>query len=71
MLRADILNFMGEFLNYPNISEKTISADVDGWDSMKNIKLIVAVEKKFNLQFDLNQVGFCKSVGDFLDLAEC
>lgn len=69
-MRSDILGFMGEFLDHPNISEKTISADVDGWDSLKNIKLVVAVEKKFGLQFDLNQLGFCKTVGDFLDLAE-
>ena len=69
-MRSDILGFMGEFLDYPNISEKTISADVDGWDSLKNIKLVVAVEKKFGLQFDLNQLGFCRTVGDFLDLAE-
>ena len=69
-MRSDILGFMGEFLDYPNISEKTISADVDGWDSLKNIKLVVAVEKKFGLQFDLNQLGFCRTVGDFLDLDE-
>jgi len=69
-MRSDILGFMGEFLDYPNISEKTISADVNGWDSLKNIKLVVAVEKKFGLQFDLNQLGFCRTVGDFLDLAE-
>jgi acyl carrier protein len=42
--------------------------DVDGWDSMSHLKLIVTVEKDFGIQISGSEVMRLKNVGDLLDL---
>ena len=54
------------------IGRATNATDVDGWDSMAHINLIVAVEKHFSVKLaavDLNEVRRGdRSVGKLLDL---
>jgi acyl carrier protein len=33
------------------ISEATTATDVDGWDSMAHVNLIIAIEKRFGVSF--------------------
>jgi acyl carrier protein len=33
------------------ITDKTAAADVDGWDSMAHVNLIIAIEKHFDISF--------------------
>jgi len=40
------------------------AADVENWDSLNHIDLIVAVEKKFNVKFTTKDVTSLKTVGD-------
>jgi acyl carrier protein len=42
--------------------------DVDGWDSMSHLKLIVTVERDFGIQISGSEVMRLKNVGDLLDL---
>jgi acyl carrier protein len=39
------------------IADSTTSTDVDGWDSMAHINLIVAVEKHFGVKFTAAEIG--------------
>jgi acyl carrier protein len=39
------------------ITESTSAADVDGWDSIAHINLIIAIEKHFGLKFTANEIG--------------
>lgn len=39
--------------------------DIEGWDSMRHLRLILTVEHKFNLRLPTTQVGNLKNVGDF------
>jgi acyl carrier protein len=39
------------------ITDSTTSTDVDGWDSMAHINLIVAVEKHFGVKFTAAEIG--------------
>lgn len=48
----------------PELSAK----DVDGWDSLTHIRLILTVEKAFKLKFSTSQIGKLKNVGDLADL---
>ena len=56
------------------ITRATSAEDVEGWDSLMHINLIVAVEQAFGICFataeisDLKEYG--KTVGDMLDLIE-
>jgi len=42
--------------------------DVDGWDSLTHIRLILTVEKAFNVKFSASEIGKLKNVGGLADL---
>jgi acyl carrier protein len=42
--------------------------DVDGWDSITHIRLILTVEKAFKVKFSTSEVGKLESVGDLAAL---
>lgn len=50
------------------ITRDTSAADIDEWDSLEQINLLTAMEKKFNLKFTLSDVRNLKNVGDLADL---
>lgn len=41
--------------------------DVDGWDSLSHVNLIVAVEGKFGIRFTQKELLTFKNVGDLLN----
>jgi acyl carrier protein len=47
---------------------ETTSADIEDWDSLANISLVVAIEKEFGISFNLNEIKALADVGDMLDL---
>ncbi len=40
--------------------------DVDGWDSLSHVNLIVAVEGKFGIRFSQKELLTFKNVGDLM-----
>ena len=46
------------------ITESTTAADVEEWDSLTHIQLIVAVEKHFAVKFTSREINGFKTVGD-------
>lgn len=44
--------------------------DVDGWDSLSHINLIVAVEHRFNIRFSQKELLTFKNIGDLLKSIE-
>ena len=50
------------------ITRETSSDDIEDWDSLEQINLLTAIEKKFNIKFKLADVRNLKNVGDLLDL---
>lgn len=42
--------------------------DVEGWDSLSHINLIVAVEKRFRIKLTTGEVRGLNNVGDFVSL---
>jgi acyl carrier protein len=54
------------------ISDATKAADVDGWDSMAHVNLIIAIEKRFGIRFsaaDLASMrGSDRTIGHLIDL---
>lgn len=50
------------------IKDSTNSADIEDWDSLEHIALIVSMEKEFNLKFDLKEVNRLANVGEMVDL---
>ena len=50
------------------ITRSTCADDIEDWDSLEQINLLTAIEKKFNIKFKLAAVRGLKDVGDLLDL---
>ena len=42
--------------------------DVDGWDSITHIRLILTVEKAFKVKFSTSEIGRMETVGDLVAL---
>jgi acyl carrier protein len=52
------------------LTRVTTSADIEDWDSLANISLMVAIEKEFNVSFSLKEVKALLNVGGMIDLIE-
>jgi len=50
-----------------NISPGMTANDVEGWDSLSHVNLIVAIETKFGIRFSQKELLTFKNVGDLLD----
>ncbi len=50
------------------IGDSTNSSDIEDWDSLEHIALVVSMEKEFDLKFDLKEVNELANVGEMVDL---
>jgi acyl carrier protein len=46
------------------IGPETTASDIQDWDSIAQVKLVLAIEEVFNVQFTTDDVAGFKSVGD-------
>ena len=44
------------------------AANVTGWDSMKQIDIILSVEERFSVKLTSREMDTLRSVGDFVEL---
>ena len=49
------------------ISPETTANDVDGWDSLSHVNLIVAVEAGFGIRFGQKELLTFRNVGDMMN----
>ena len=52
------------------VTEEMTAADIDDWDSLSHIHIIVATEKEFGLKFTTVEVTGMNNVGDMIALIE-
>lgn len=50
------------------VSDDTTADDIEDWDSLEHINLIVAIEKEFNMKFNMGEVSEMKNVGEMVDI---
>ncbi|HJB38956.1 MAG TPA: acyl carrier protein [Candidatus Ruthenibacterium avium] len=50
------------------ITRETTADDIEDWDSLEQINLLTAMEKKFGIKFTLDDVRGLANVGDMADL---
>jgi acyl carrier protein len=53
-----------------SLTPATTADDVDGWDSLTHIRLVLAVSKAFGVKFSASEIGNLKNVGEFATLIE-
>ena len=69
-LRDEITEIFHLTFNNDNIvlKDDTSAIDIEGWDSLKHVTLIVAVEVKFDIKFTSREVISIKRHKDLEDL---
>ena len=50
-----------------SLSPSTTAQDVEGWDSLMHINLIVAIERTFKIRFTTREITALQNVGDLVD----
>ena len=50
------------------LADETNAEDIEDWDSLEQINLIVAIENEFEMMFDMSEVSDLANVGEMADL---
>ncbi|WP_432712601.1 acyl carrier protein, partial [Pedobacter sp.] len=48
------------------LSDETTAADVENWNSLSHIQLVVAIEKLFKIRFSAKEIKSWTNVGDMV-----
>ncbi|MCE9548258.1 MAG: acyl carrier protein [Planctomycetia bacterium] len=66
MLQQRLLEVFRRVFNRPSleISDEMDADDIDGWDSLAHIGLIVAIEKEFQVHFKNHEIARLNCIGD-------
>jgi acyl carrier protein len=52
------------------VTEQTIAADVEDWDSFAQMQIVIAIEEMFGIKFSTDEVTGFKNVGDVVKAIE-
>lgn len=52
------------------LNADTTAEDIEGWDSLANINIIVSVEDVFGMKFEMDEITGMKCVGDMVKIIE-
>lgn len=52
------------------VTAATTAADVEEWDSLSHIRLIVAIERAFKIKFSNSEIEGLQDVGELVSLVE-
>jgi len=71
-VRSELTTVMRDVFDVPSleIRDEMTAKDVAGWDSLSNIDLVVAVEKRFKIKLTTKDVVGLKNVGELVRLVE-
>jgi acyl carrier protein len=50
------------------LTRATTANEIDGWDSLAQVRIVLAAEKKFGLRFNTSEMGPLPNVGALVDL---
>lgn len=50
------------------LSRDSNASNVEGWDSLAHINLVVAIERQYRIKFALGELQDLKNVGEMIDL---
>lgn len=50
------------------INDGTTAEDIEGWDSVAHVKIIVEIESQFGITFAVSEINASENVGQLTDL---
>ena len=74
MTRSDIaskvVEIMEDVFDEDDIAydDAMTAADLEEWDSLSNIRFVVAIEKEFDIRFSNSEIADLENVGQMVDL---
>jgi acyl carrier protein len=70
-IRENLASVFEEVLGEPvALRDDLTAADVDGWDSVVHVMLILATERKLGIRFESAEIASAGTVGEFISLIE-
>jgi acyl carrier protein len=69
-IRNRVIQTIARTLRVPQetVTEEVMMGDIPQWDSLHHMAVVSAVEREFNLVFDLDDVVDLEGVSDLIDL---
>lgn len=52
------------------LTKATSARDIDGWDSFKQIEIVMAVEERFGIKLQTREIDGLRNVGDLVSLID-
>ena len=52
------------------LSRETTADDIEDWDSLTHMQLIVEIEKKYGIKFTTAEIKKAANVGEFIDIVK-
>lgn len=49
------------------LTNETSAADIEDWDSLEQINLVVAIQDEFKIKFNIDEVNAMKNVGEMVN----
>lgn len=71
--RAEIMDrvtsIVSDVLSVPDLklADETTARDVQGWDSLTHVQIIIAVETEYGFRFSFSEASQLENVGQFVD----
>lgn len=53
-----------------DVTRDTTADDVEAWDSLSNVELMLALERKFGVRFYTGEIAGMRNVGELVDTIE-
>jgi len=50
------------------LTDNITAADIEEWDSLANVRLLVQIEMDFNINFSSTEIADLQNVGELVDL---
>ena len=71
-IKAKLETIFRDVFDDPSIKlhEQMTAKDIEDWDSLAHVQLIVATEKAFSIKFKMSDIMSLQNVGDFIVLIQ-
>lgn len=50
------------------LGEDTTARNIDGWDSLTHVNIVVAIEREFNIEFSTDEVKNMNNIGSMIEV---
>ena len=70
IVRERVYKIISQVFNVPieNINDESSSDDIETWDSLKHMNMVLALEEEFNVQFGEEQILEMLNVGLIIEI---